>query len=150
MNPEATHFIEHHDDIAGGHEGLLFDLVLGEHFNPGGGILNTCIGSGCVYSDCFFQRFFGLKLHQKLPLAYLVNLERRFGWQESIFCHRYNHDAEGGGTDGDAYRVGLHFDPVDANSCAHDRGAIDFDLDPNRDTLLREGRNCHGKKDKNQ
>ena len=68
LHAQAAHLVQHHDDVAGRHELLLFNLLAIEHFDTHRLIFETLVGSRGGHGDAFFdgRRLFELDRHRLL------------------------------------------------------------------------------------
>ena len=90
LHPHAAHLVQHHDDVAGRHEHLLFDLLAREDLDAHGLILETLVGPRrCDDGDAFLEVRLRLQLHD--------DLLRRAG----AHLHGCGHGHEPGLHDGD-------------------------------------------------
>lgn len=100
LDAHATHFIQHHDDVAGGHEHLFFDLLALEDFDAHGRILDAYVVAGGVDGDLLFPRLGGVEFELHEPFARGVDIEQG-GGREMAFPG--GGDLHGSGGDGRGY-----------------------------------------------
>ena len=89
LHPHAARLVEHHRDVAGGHEELFLDLLLGEHLDAEGLVFDPALGSRRADRDLFDLDGLGVE-----PEAHARILR---------------------GPEGDDERVGPEADPRDAH-----------------------------------
>ena len=90
LHPHAAHLVQHHDDVTGRHEHLLFDFLAREDLDAHRLILETLVGPcRCDDGDAFLEVRLRLQLHD--------DLLRRAG----AHLHGCGHGHESGLHDGD-------------------------------------------------
>ncbi len=122
LHAHAAHLVQHHDDVTGRHEHLLFDLFARQHFDAHGLILEPLVGSGRRHDGHGF-------LDGRLRLQVHDHVLDRSGGDR----HADRDRSEAGLHDGDADRSGARGDR-DRSGCVGTVGS------PGHDDLgIRDG-----------
>ena len=146
LHPEPAHFIQHHDNVAGSHEHLLFDFFAGKGLDAEGRVLQPPVAARGINSDLLFDRLLRVKLQDDDPLARLIDSDRGGDGQEFLFLDGDSHFAEWAGPHGDTVLISLQRDPVQKDLRAWHRTRFRMHLDPDRRPRLLADRRHGGSK----
>ena len=148
LHAQAAHFVQHHDDVAGRHHGLLFDLFGAENFDAGRRILQARVGAGGVNSDLLFHGGQALQFEDDRVLARLIDCDGCSAGNEALFLDADLHFAERHGGGGDSVAIRANRTAIESDVRVRDAGAAGLHTDANgRPRLLRERREHRGDQD---
>ena len=106
LHAHAAHLVQHHDDVAGRHEHLLFDLFALEHLDAHRLILQPLVGAGGRHGDLFLVCWLWIERHDD-PLIAGGGKRNVLRYGEIAgMAHLDSDGADGDGRQHHAFRVG--------------------------------------------